>query len=97
MPQYSIKTQLVNTEAGFTAANAFERTIENLQQAQAALNDLVHRLRMAIKVIAEEEGAFTCENCGNYALQAIEIASYSDEMGREVEVYCPRCAPVEVS
>jgi hypothetical protein len=96
MSQYSIKTQLVNTEAGFTAANAFERTIENLQQAQAALNDLVHRLRMAMKAIADE-GAFTCENCGQYALQAIEIASYSDEMGREIDTYCSACVPAEVN
>jgi Zn finger protein HypA/HybF involved in hydrogenase expression len=97
MSTYTTKTERVNTASGFTAITNFERTIKSLEEAQVLLNQLVHRLHRAMKVIAENEGAFTCEHCGQYAFQVIEIASYSDEMGREVDVYCPQCAPVEVA
>jgi hypothetical protein len=57
------------------------------------LQSLINRMHAAMAEIAEVTGAWHCERCGEYTLETIELEDYSEELGREVDSYCPRCVP----
>lgn len=58
----------------------------------AKVDALVKRMKIALDAIAEENGAFHCENCGEWTLEQIEVFDYSEEMGEESHLACRRCA-----
>jgi hypothetical protein len=72
------------------ASVAMDAAYKNLADELAAL---VNRMHAAMAEIAEATGAFHCERCGEYTLETIELEDYSEELGREVDTYCPRCVP----
>jgi len=52
---------------------------------------LVARMKRALDAIAEEQGAFHCEHCGEWTLEVIEDVEQSDEFGTEYVERCARC------
>ena len=83
MSSYTTALQPVNHEA-------------EVAELQSNIDDLVARMSAALDAIAEAAGAWHCEHCGEWTIETIDVPNYSDEMGYEMECYCPRCVPAGV-
>jgi hypothetical protein len=64
-----------------------------LAEMQANIDDLVARMSAALDAIAEAAGAWHCDYCGEWTVEAIDVANYSDELGYEMQSHCRRCVP----
>jgi hypothetical protein len=63
------------------------------QSIQEQLDVLRTRMYAALDQIADAAGAWRCEYCGEYTLEDITVANYSDEMGVEYVTHCRSCLP----
>jgi hypothetical protein len=100
MSTYSTVPAVVNPEINRDVDEIIAKSqaaAAGMEQSYKELGDrlqaLINRMHAAMAEIAEAAGAWPCESCGEYTLEAIELEDYSEELGREVDTYCPRCAP----
>jgi hypothetical protein len=100
MSTYSTVPAVVNPEVNRDVDQIIARSqaaAAELDKAYKQLADelaaLVSRMYAAMDQVAEATGAYKCDYCGSYTLETIEVAAYSDEMGHESELHCPRCVP----
>ena len=91
MQTYSLAPAIVKPE--------LKPVADPLAEMQANIDDLVARMSSALDAIAEAAGAWHCDYCGEWTVEAIDVANYSDELGYEMQSHCRRCVPagVEVS
>ena len=104
MSTYSTVPAAVNPEINrdvdeiIAKSQAASAAMENAYKELAdRLQGLIDRMYAAIDEIAEAAGAWHCEHCGEYTIEIISVANYSDEMGYETENHCSRCLPVGVN
>lgn len=68
------------------------KTVEQYcSELSSKVDALVKRMKLALDAIAEENGAWECESCGEWTLEDVVIEGYSEELGYETSVHCRRC------
>jgi rubrerythrin len=67
------------------------KVVETLRGMAQSLAEFEKMMRGTIRSLADHVGAWECEFCGEYTVQAITVES-EDEFGRrESAVFCPAC------